>query len=413
MAVFRPFRAVRPAAELAAEVVSLPYDVMNREEATEMAEGKPHSYLHICRSEIDMPWEDDIYAQSVYVMAKDNLAKFLREGVFIREDKPVFYVYRQTMNGRSQTGFVGCASIDEYLNGTIKKHELTRPEKEQDRINQFDHCNGNTEPVFFAYKDKPELAAILARVTAGEPLFDFVDEYGVGHALWVVDDDATKEEITAAFDAKVDNMYIADGHHRSASAVKVALMRRADNPDFTGEEEFNFFMACVFPDTDVAILDYNRVVTDLNGYTEAEFLEKIGGKFEVEKYGDGKYRPQELHEFGMYLGDTWYRLKAKEGSFDESHPIDALDVSILQNNLLSPVLGIGDARTDNRIDFVGGIRGLGELEKRVKKGCAVAFAMYPVSIDQLIKVADAGMLMPPKSTWFEPKLGSGLFIHEY
>ncbi len=414
MAVFRPFKALRPAEKLAAEVVSLPYDVMNREEATEMAEGKPYSYLHICRSEIDMPEEDDIYAKSVYIKANENLLKFIDKGVFVREEKPIFYVYRQTMDGRTQTGFVGCASIDEYLNGTIKKHELTRVEKEQDRINQFDYCNGNTEPVFFTYKDKPEIAKLLAEITDEKPLFDIVDENNVGHILWRVGDDAVINKITELFDKEIDYMYIADGHHRSASAVKVGLMRREEYPNYTGEEEFNFFMACVFPDTDMAIFDYNRVVKDLNGYSPEELLKIIGEKFTVEKYkGFGQYRPASLHEFGMYLEGSWYKMAAKEGTYNSEDPIDSLDVSILQNNLLAPVLGIGDPRTDKRIDFVGGIRGLAELEKRVKNGYKIAFALYPVSIDQLIAVADAGLLMPPKSTWFEPKLGSGLFIHEY
>lgn len=411
MAVFKPFRAIRPATDKAGEVVSLPYDVMNREEAAKMAEGKPYSYLHICRAEIDLPDQDNPYDPEVYAKAKSNIADFLEKGVFVREERPVFYVYRQTMDGRTQTGFVGCASIDEYLEGTIKKHELTRVEKEIDRINHFDTCNADTEPVFFTYKDTKSLAEIIAGETKKKPLFDIVDENGVGHILWVVNDAEKCNEIEKAFASDVEFMYIADGHHRSASAVKVGIKRREENPDYTGDEEFNFFMACVFPDTDMSIFDYNRVVADLNGNTKEEFLEKINKYFTVEKMEE-QFRPDALHTFGMYIEDGWYKLEARLETYDERHPTASLDVSILQENLLSPVLGIGDPRTDKRIDFIGGIRGLGELERRVNEGMAVAFALYPVSISQLIGVADANMLMPPKSTWFEPKLGSGLFIHE-
>lgn len=411
MAVFKPFRAIRPAADKAGEVVSLPYDVMNREEAAKMAEGKPYSYLHICRAEIDLPDQDNPYDPEVYAKAKSNIAEFIEKGVFVREEKPAYYVYRQTMDGRTQTGFVGCASIDEYLDGTIKKHELTRVEKEIDRINHFDTCNADTEPVFFTYKDTAALSEIIKTVTQEAPLFDIVDENGVGHILWVVDDEEMRCRIEKAFASEVEYMYIADGHHRSASAVKVGIKRREENPGFTGQEEFNYFMACVFPDTDMAIFDYNRVVADLNGYTKEEFLEKIQKYFAVRKV-EGQFKPDSLHSFGMYMDDGWYKVEALIGTYDERHPTASLDVSILQENLLSPVLGIGDPRTDKRIDFIGGIRGLGELERRVNEGMAVAFALYPVSISQLIGVADADMLMPPKSTWFEPKLGSGLFIHE-
>ena len=413
MAILRPFRAVRPAKEYAAEVVSLPYDVMNRKEAAEMAAGKPYSYLHICRAEIDLPEQENPYDPSVYKKAKSNIAEFLEKGVFIREDKPAFYVYRQIMDGRVQTGLVGCASIDDYQNDIIKKHELTRHEKEIDRINHFDICNADTEPVFFTYKDNAELAALLAEEVKREPEYDITDAQGVKHILWVVDDPAKCEQIETTIREKIPYFYIADGHHRSASAVNVGLKRRDEHPGYTGEEEFNFFMTVVFPDTDMAIFDYNRVVKDLNGNTEEEFLEKISEKFTVEKIeGAGPYRPEAVHTFGMYLKDGWYKLTAKEGTFDEADPIASLDVSVLQENLLAPILGIGDPRSDKRIDFIGGIRGLGELERRVKEDMTVAFALYPVSIAQLIAVADAGLLMPPKSTWFEPKLGSGLFIHE-
>ncbi len=412
MAVLRPFRAIRPAKEYAEKVVSLPYDVMNRQEAAEMAKGKPYSYLHICRAEIDLPAQKNPYHPEVYKKAKANIADFLNKGVFIREDAPAYYVYRQIMQGRTQTGLVGCASIDEYQNDTIKKHEKTRHEKEIDRINHFDICNADTEPVFFTYKDNADLAALMAKVTEREPEYDITDDQGVKHILWVVSDPAECDEIERTIAEKIPYFYIADGHHRSASAVKVGLARREQHPDYTGDEEFNFFMAVVFPDTDMAILDYNRVVRDLNGLPAETFLEKVSEKFTVEKIGEEAYRPEAVHTFGMYLDDGWYKLTAKEGTFDEKDPIASLDVSILQENLLAPILGIGDPRKDKRIEFIGGIRGLGELERRVKEGMSAAFALYPVDISQLIAVADAGLLMPPKSTWFEPKLGSGLFIHE-
>ena len=412
MAVLKPFRAVRPAKQYAAQVISLPYDVMNRQDAAEMAKGKPYNYLHICRAEIDLPQQRNPYDPEVYRKAKSNIADFLAKGVFIREDKPAYYVYREIMNGRAQTGLVGCASIDDYQNDIIKKHELTRYEKEVDRINHFDICNADTEPVFFTYKDNAELAAILANVVQREPEYDITDAQGVQHILWVVTDPIERAKIEKIISEQIDNFYIADGHHRSASAVKVGLKRRSQHPNYTGEEEFNYFMAVVFPDTDMAILDYNRVVRDLNGMPEDMFLEKVSEKFIVEKIGDEPYRPEAAHTFGMYLEDGWYKLTAKEGTFDDSDPIASLDVTILQENLLAPILGIGDPRADQRIDFIGGIRGLGELERRVKKDMSAAFCFYPVSIAQLIAVADAGLLMPPKSTWFEPKLGSGLFIHE-
>ncbi|MBR6503643.1 MAG: DUF1015 domain-containing protein [Firmicutes bacterium] len=412
MAVFRPFRAVRPAKEYAAGVISLPYDVMSRQEAAEMAQGKPYNYLHICRSEIDLPKQRNPYDPEVYKKAKSNIQEFLNKGVFIRDRVPAFYVYREIMNGRAQTGLVGCASIDDYQNDIIKKHEKTRYEKEVDRINHFDVCNADTEPVFFTYKDNADLAAMIAKVVTREPEYDITDDQGVQHILWVVNDPVEREKIQTIIAEQIPYFYIADGHHRSASAVKVGLKRRAQNPGYTGEEEFNYFMAVVFPDTDMAILDYNRVVRDLNGLPVEMFLEKVSEKFEVEKTGEEAYRPEAPHTFGMYLDDGWYKLTAKEGTYDAEDPIASLDVSILQENLLAPILGIGDPRSDQRIDFVGGIRGLGELERRVKKGMSAGFAIYPVDIAQLIAVADAGMLMPPKSTWFEPKLGSGLFIHE-
>lgn len=412
MAIVKPFKALRPDAKYADKVVSLPYDVMNRKEAAEMAAGNPYSYLHICRAEIDMPEQENPYDRSVYEKAKSNIADFYDKGIFIREEKPAYYVYRQIMDGRVQTGFVGCASIDDYQNDIIKKHELTRHEKELDRINHFDICNADTEPVFFTYKQNPNLARIISETVKTAPVYDIKDFMNVSHMLWVITDEKVCAEIEKIFKEQVQYMYIADGHHRSASAVNVGMKRRKEHPNYTGDEEFNYFMAVMFPDEDLAVFDYNRVVKDLNGNTKEEFLSKIAEKFDVEKVGDKAYRPEKLHTFGMYLSDGWYKLSAKENTFNAADPIDSLDVSILQNNLLSPILGIGDPRTDKRIDFVGGIRGLEALEKRVSEDMTVAFALYPVSIAQLIAVADAGLLMPPKSTWFEPKLGSGLFIHE-
>lgn len=413
MAIVRPFKAIRPNPQYAEHIIALPYDVMNREEAAKMAEGNPCSFLHISRSEIDLPNQENPYDPSVYEKAKTNIEDFLKNGILIREEKPAFYIYRQIMDGRVQTGIVGCASIDDYQNGIIKKHELTREEKEQDRIRHFDTCNANTEPVFFTYKKNARLNEIVSGIADNKrPIYDLITDDGISHILWVVDDEALCAEISRLFQT-IDYLYIADGHHRSASAAKVGLKRRAEHPDYTGEEEFNYFMAVIFPDEDLNIFDYNRVVKDTAGLSDDALFHFISQKFDLYMpQGKGPYRPESRHTFGMYFNGTWYKLVAKEGSFDDTDPIESLDVSILQNNLLGPILEIGDPRTDKRIDFVGGIRGLGELERRVAEDMQIAFALYPVTIDELIAVADAGMLMPPKSTWFEPKLGSGLFIHE-
>lgn len=411
MSIVRPFRAIRPGKEYAEKVISLPYDVMNRKEAAEMAEGNPYSFLHICRAEIDLPQQNDPYDISVYEKAKANISDNLEKGVFIKEEKPALYIYRQVMDGRIQTGIVGCVSVDEYQNNTIKKHEFTRVEKELDRINHFDVCDTNTEPVFLTYRDDKRIRTIMEGFIAGhEPVYDFVSGDGVGHTLWVVDDDEIIAGLTSLF-SEIPALYIADGHHRSASACKVGLKRREENPDYSGDEEFNFFMAAIFPDNDLKIFDYNRVVKDLNGNNVADFLDKvIAAGFEVEEKGSEIYYPEAKHVFSMYLDGKWYKLTAKEEIIPD-HVIDSLDVAILQNNVLEPVLGIEDPRTDKRIDFVGGIRGLEELKKRVETDMKVAFAVYPVDVDDLLEVADNDMVMPPKSTWFEPKLGSGLFMH--
>lgn len=412
MAIVRPFRAVRPAAKLAGQVVSLPYDVMNREEAAQMAEGNPYSFLHICRSEIDLPNQPDAYDKEVYRKAQTNLAEGIEKGVFIREDRPKLYIYRQLMDGRYQTGIVGCVSVDEYQQNIIKKHEFTRVEKEIDRINHFDICNANTEPVFLTYRDDLRIRTLIeGYIAANKPEYDTVTSDGIGHTLWVIEDQNLVDSLTKLF-KEIPYLYIADGHHRSASACKVGLKRREENPGYTGEEEFNFFMAVIFPDNDLKIFDYNRVVKDLNGMTETQLLEKISAAgFVIADMGTEIYRPQAKHEFSMYMKGHWYQLTATNAIIPND-VIGSLDVSILQENLLGPILGIEDPRTDKRIDFVGGIRGLGELERRATSDMKLGFAVYPVDIEDLLKVADAGMVMPPKSTWFEPKLGSGLFVHE-
>ncbi len=413
MAIIRPFRAIRPNTKYAEKVISLPYDVMNREEATKMAEGNPYSFLHICRSEIDLPEEANPYTEAVYQKAKSNIGDFINQGVLIREAAPSLYLYKQVMNGRAQVGVVGCVSIDEYENNTIKKHEFTRVEKELDRINHFDICNTNTEPVFLTYRDDKRIRMIMEGWMLNHtPEYDFVTDDQIGHTLWAITDPSVVSSMTELF-AEVDSLYIADGHHRSASAVKVGKKRRAENSIYSGDEEFNYFMAVVFPDSDLKIFDYNRVIKDLNGYEEDAFLSKVAEKFVLDKIDaiNSPYRPEAKHTFAMILNGQWYRLTAKE-EIVPSDVIGSLDVSILQENLLKPVLGIEDPRTDKRIDFVGGIRGLGELERRINKDMKVGFALYPVSIAELLAVSDQNQVMPPKSTWFEPKLGSGLFMHE-
>lgn len=411
MATVRPFRAIRPASEYASKVVALPYDVMNRKEASEMAAGNPYSFLHISRAEIDLPQQENQYDISVYEKAKENIEDFLKDGVFIKEEKPALYLYRQIMDGRIQTGIVGCVSVDEYRSNSIKKHELTRVEKEIDRINHFDICDTNTEPVFLTYRDDKRIRSIMEGFAAGkEPVYDVTAADGVQHILWVIDDEQTIDGLVSLF-GEIPALYIADGHHRSASACKVGELRREETPEYTGKEEFNFFMAAIFPDEDLKIFDYNRVVKDLNGLTSEEFFAKVqAAGFAVEDLGEEPYYPEAKHVFSMYLEGRWYKLSASEEIIPEGI-IESLDVSVLQDRLLDPILGIKEPRVDKRIDFVGGIRGLNELKKRAESDMKVAFAVYPVSMADLLEVADNGMIMPPKSTWFEPKLGSGLFMH--
>lgn len=409
MAVIRKFKAIRPTSEMAEAVAALPYDVVNSEEAREMTKDKPYSFLHVDKAEIDLPVGTDIYSPQVYAKAKENLDKLVSDGILVQDNKPMLYVYELTMDGRSQTGLVACTSIDEYLNGIIKKHELTREDKEQDRIRHVDICNANTGPIFLAYRTVDEISAIIENVKKNAPVYDFTAEDGIKHRAWVIDNDETANKLIELFKA-VPNLYIADGHHRNASAAKVGLKRRAEHPDYTGDEEFNYYLAVIFPSDQLKIMDYNRVVKDLNGMTSEEFMNKLAEKFDIHE-AEGKAKPKKQYDFGMYLDKKWYMLTAKE-NLRVNDAVAGLDVSILQNNVLIPILGIGDIRTDKRIDFVGGIRGLGELERRVDSGeMKVAFAMYPTSIDQLMTIADENKIMPPKSTWFEPKLRSGLFIH--
>lgn len=412
MAIFRPFKALRPAPEYASKVAALPYDVMNSDEARKMVEGNPYSFLHIDKAEIDLPLGTDLYSPEVYAKAAENLKASEEKGILKEDEKPCFYIYRQIMNGREQTGLVGCASVDDYINNRIKKHELTRADKEADRIRHVDTCDANTGPIFLCYKGKSDISSIIDKYKKSEPVYDFVTDDGISNTVWIISDENDCKKLSALL-SEVGDFYIADGHHRCASAVNVAKMRREQNPDFDGTEEFNFFLAVLFPAESLEIMDYNRVVKDLNGNTTEEFIEKIAKAFIVKKAPcDGAYHPEEKHTFGMYLNKEWYKLTAKDGTFDKDNPVEQLDVSVLQKNLLTPILGIGDPRTDKRIDFIGGIRGLGELERRASEDMELAFSMYPTTLDDLMSIADADMIMPPKSTWFEPKLLSGLFIHK-
>ena len=411
MAVVRPFKGIRPVKNLASQIAALPYDVMNSDEAREMVKGNKYSFLHVDKAEIDLDPSIDVHDKKVYEKARENLDRMIADGEYIQDERPCLYIYRQIMNGRAQTGIVFCASIDDYMNDVIKKHEFTRADKEQDRINHVDYCDANTGPIFLTYKeDNIATEVINAWIDSREPEYNFVAEDGISHIVWVIDNPIIVSEIVELF-KDVKNLYIADGHHRSASAVKVGLKRRADNPNYTGEEEFNYFLAVVFPDNDLMVMDYNRVVKDLNGLSKDELIAKLEEKFTVTKRAES-VKPSKKHTFGMYVENEWYLLEAKDGIYNKEDPIDSLDVAILQNNVLTPILGIEDVRTSDRIDFIGGIRGIDELERRVHKDMKVAFSMYATEVSDIMKVADIGEVMPPKSTWFEPKLRSGLFIHK-
>ena len=408
----KPFAAIRPPKDIVTEVAAPPYDVLNSVEAKKMAGEK--SLLHITKPEIDfdpiLPDHDD----KVYDRAVKNFAQWQKNGWLVQDKKPCYYVYAQTMEGRTQYGLVLCAHTDDYAEGKIKKHELTRKDKEDDRMVHVKIQNANIEPVFFAYKDNSQLNEIVSRTVAAAPEYSFTDENGFGHSFWVIDDDATIEKITDIFTNKVNAFYVADGHHRTAAAARVGAEKRSGNAAHTGDEEYNYFMAVCFPETQLKIIDYNRVVKDLNGLTPEQFLSALEEDFTVTPYeGEGECHPSQLHNFSMYLGGKWYSMETKPGRYDDNDPIGVLDVTILSNLVLDKILGIKDLRTDKRIDFVGGIRGLGELSRRVDSGeMKVAFALYPVSMKQLTDIADSGNIMPPKTTWFEPKLRSGLAIHK-
>jgi uncharacterized protein (DUF1015 family) len=405
-----PFKAVRPPKEFVKDVASYPYDIIDSEEARRLTENNPRSFLHVVKSEIDLPSYIDIHDERVYSKAKENFYNFLHEGTLFKEDKPCLYIYRQQMGDHKQYGIVGCVSVDEYESGQIKKHELTRPDKQADRTKHIATLNAQTGPVFLAFRRKESLDRIIQKITRDIPEYDFTADDGISHTAWVIRDEHIIDTIQKEFLA-IDALYIADGHHRAASAAAVAQMRRAENPDYTGREEFNYMMAVIFPGNQLNVLAYNRVVKDLNNLTEAEFIDRVKDKFVITE-NFLKKMPEQLHEFGMYIKGSWYQLKAREITYKSRDVIGALDVSILQDYLLGPILGIGDVRTDERIMFVGGIRGVKELERLVDSGeCVVAFSLYPTTLHQMADVADTGKLMPPKSTWFEPKLRSGMFVH--
>lgn len=409
MAVIKPFKAYRPKKGFEDKIAALPYDVYSREEACEAVKGNPLSFLNIDRAETQFDSSVDTYADEVYQKAHDMLWEMIEKGEFVQEDKPVYYIYELTMDGRVQTGIVACASVDDYQNQIIKKHENTRADKELDRIRHVETCEAQTGPIFLAYRANDVLREIITRTKKENALYDFISEDGITHRVWCISADDDINAIQSAFE-KISQIYIADGHHRCASAVKVGLKKREQNPNYTGNEEFNYFLSVLFADEELMIMDYNRVVKDLNGMTSQQFVEAVQNVYDVVSEGPKCQKPLHKGQISMLVDNTWYLCEVKN-EYKSDDPVDGLDVAILQNYVLAPILGIGDPKTDKRIDFVGGIRGIGELERRVKTDSKVAFAMYPTSIHELFSVADANMLMPPKSTWFEPKLRSGLFIH--
>lgn len=412
MAKVKPFRGLRPPKQFVEQVASKPYDVLSSEEARAEAEGNEKSLYHIIKPEIDFEPGTGEHEQKVYDKAVENFQKFQREGWLVQDEKEQYYLYAQTMDGRTQYGLVVGASVDDYLTGKIKKHELTRKEKEVDRMHHIEINNANIEPVFLSFPTNEVLERVIAQTSKTQPEYDFVSEDGIGHTLWCISDDAVINEITEAF-AKIPYLYIADGHHRTAAAAHVGEEKAKADPNHTGKEEYNYLLAVCFPESHLKVMDYNRVVKDLNGLTDEEFLQKLGEKFVVEDKGTEIYRPAALHNFSLYLGGKWYSLTAKEGTYDDNDPIGVLDVEISSDYILRDILNIVDLRTDKRIDFVGGIRGLGELKDRVDSGeMKMALALYPVTMRQIIDIADSGNIMPPKATWFEPKLRSGLIIHK-
>ena len=411
MAIIKPFKAVRPANEYVKMVAELPYDVMNREEAKKLAKGNKYSYLHIDRAEIDLDDNVDEHDEKVYLKAKEYLNKFIDKNIFIKDEEEAIYIYREIVNDRAQTGIVACVAIDDNLNGVVKKHEYTKPDKELDRTNHIKYCNANTGTVLLTYKNKEEIEKIIDYyVYFMAPIYDFKTDDGVIHTIWRVEKERDIVDLVNEF-AKIDNLYIADGHHRCAAAENIALEKRSKNPNYTGKEEFNYYTAMIAPDTDLKVMDYNRVVKDLNGFNEEEFLEKLKEKFTVRKVKKNYKRNKKGH-VGMYLDDNWYEIEFGKEYLQEGDVVDKLDISILQKHILDEILGIKNPRTDKRIDFIGGIRGSKEVERRVKEDMKVGFLMYPTHIDELISVADENKVMPAKSTWFEPKVRCGIFLHE-
>jgi uncharacterized protein (DUF1015 family) len=414
MAIIKPFKGLRPPKDIAKDLACLPYDVMNSAEAAVMAEGKDCSLLHITKAEIDCPEGIDVHSEVVYNKAVENFQAFQQKGWLVQDEEAKYYIYAQTMDGRTQYGIVGAAACQDYMDGIIKKHELTRPDKEDDRMVLTRYTNANIEPVFFSYKAVPEIDAIVENIVKNETAeYDFVAEDGFGHHFWPVNDAETNKQLEELFATKVPFTYVADGHHRTAAAARIGEEKKGQNPNHTGDEDYNFFMSVHFPDNQLKIIDYNRVVKDLNGLSDEDFLAKLNEVFEVENMGAEIYNPAKLHEFSMYMNGAWYKLTAKDGTYNDSDPIGVLDVTILSDHVLNNLLGVENLRTTTRVEFVGGIRGLGELKKRVDNGeMKAAFALYPVSMQQLIDIADTGNIMPPKTTWFEPKLRSGLVINK-
>ena len=413
MAIIRAFKGFRPKKENVDQVASRPYDVLNSEEAREEVKGNPHSFLHVVKPEVDLDENVDLHSDIVYNKAKENLAGLINSGMFAQDKDDYLYIYAQTMWGKTQYGIVACAAVEEYMNNIIKKHELTRPDKEEDRMNHIRVTNFNAEPVFFAYPDHKELKTIISKIVSSKPENDFKTPDGVGHQLWVVSDSGVVKRIIEIFKNDIQYTYVADGHHRTAAAALVGNERKKNNPSHTGNEEYNYFLAVHFPAGELTIIDYNRLVKDLNGLTVDQFIEKLEKSFVVEKKGKEIYKPGKLHNFSMYINGIWYSLTAKPGTYNDADPIECLDVNVLSETVFTPILNITDLRKSNRIDFVGGIRGLGELSKRVDSGeMKAAFALYPVSMKQLMDIADTNNIMPPKTTWFEPKLRSGLVIHK-
>ncbi len=412
MAVLRPFKGLRPPGEIVAQLASRPYDVLDSAEARIEAHGNPYSFLRVVKPEIELDENTQLYSQTVYDKAKENFDRFINNGWLVQDPQPYYYIYAQTWDEKIQYGIVGCAAVEDYLQNNIKKHELTRPDKEEDRMKHVRVTNANAEPVFFSFPALDEIDRIVDEITRHQPIYNFVADDGFGHKLWVIDKPEVIRQIQYHF-AKVPSFYVADGHHRTAAAALVGNEKRKANPNHTGKEEYNFFMAVLFPDNQLTIIDYNRVVKDLNGLTKDEFLARLAQVFEIIPRYEQQYKPKRLHNFSMYLQGNWYELNARENTYDDSNPIGVLDVTILSHHVLDHILGIKNLRTDNRIDFVGGIRGLNELKKRVDSSeMAVAFALYPVTMQQLIDIADSGNIMPPKTTWFEPKLRSGLVVHK-